>query len=55
MGPKAPPYRLKQSVPKLLNDLLDSFLPNGLTADQKASENEAISTFIKALNKVTVP
>uniref|UniRef100_A0A1A9VM03 Peptidase M13 N-terminal domain-containing protein n=1 Tax=Glossina austeni TaxID=7395 RepID=A0A1A9VM03_GLOAU len=54
MGPKAPPYRLKQSVPKLLNDLLDSFLPNGLTADQKASENEAISTFIKELNKIRV-
>uniref|UniRef100_A0A1A9X1C6 Uncharacterized protein n=1 Tax=Glossina brevipalpis TaxID=37001 RepID=A0A1A9X1C6_9MUSC len=54
MGPKAPPYRLKQGVPKLLNDLLDSFLPSELTRDQKASENEAISTFIKVLNKIHV-
>ena len=54
MGPKAPPYRLKQGVPKLLNDLLNSFLPSGLTPEQKLSEHEAISTFIKELNKVSL-
>lgn len=54
MGPKAPPYRVKQGVPKLLNDLLDNFLPNGLTQEQKLSEIEAISTFIKELNKVSI-
>lgn len=53
MGPKAPPYRVKQGVPKLLNDLLNTFLPNGLTPEQKLSEIEAISTFIKELNKVS--
>ncbi|TMW46440.1 hypothetical protein DOY81_008480 [Sarcophaga bullata] len=54
MGPKAPLYRLKQGVPKLLNDLLNTFLPSGLTPEQKLSENEAISTFIKELNKIRV-
>lgn len=53
MGPKAPPYRAKQGVPELLNSLLESFLPGGLTVEQKLSENEAISTFIRELNKVS--
>lgn len=52
MGPKAPPYRIKLGVPKLLPDLLESFLPTRLTTEQRISENEAISTFIKELSKV---
>ncbi|KAM7359547.1 neprilysin-like 16 isoform 1-T7 [Cochliomyia hominivorax] len=54
MGPKAPLYRVKQGVPKLLNKLLDNFLPSRLTPEQKLSENEAISTFIMELNKISV-
>ncbi|XP_055847848.1 endothelin-converting enzyme 2 isoform X2 [Episyrphus balteatus] len=54
MGPKAPPYRLKLSAPKLLSDVLDSFLPSGLSYDQKMSEKEAITTFIEQLNKIRV-
>lgn len=54
MGPKSPPYRVNQSLPKLLNDLLKYFLPTDLTLEQRMSENEAISTFIIELYKVSV-
>lgn len=53
MGPKAPPSRVRESVPVILDELMDSFLPSGLTVDQKKSEKEAISTFISQLNKVS--
>ncbi|CAD7084187.1 unnamed protein product [Hermetia illucens] len=52
MGPKAPPSRVRESVPVILDELMDSFLPSGLTVDQKKSEKEAISTFISQLNKL---
>ncbi|XP_055371753.1 endothelin-converting enzyme homolog [Condylostylus longicornis] len=54
MGPKAPPYRVKEAVPILLDDLLDSFLPSSLTYEQKISEKESISIFIEELNKLRV-
>lgn len=53
-GPKAAPYRLTFEAPTLLNDVLDSFLPSGLSYDQKMSEKEAITTFIEQLNKIRV-
>ncbi|XP_075147208.1 neprilysin-like 16 isoform X3 [Haematobia irritans] len=54
MGPKAPPYNVKRDIPKLLPDFIETFLPNDLTLEQRASENEAITTFIKELNKILV-
>ncbi|XP_058982762.1 uncharacterized protein LOC109613610 isoform X3 [Musca domestica] len=53
-GPKAPPFRLKQDLHKLLPDILETFLPNGLSDEQRESENEDITTFIKELSKIRV-
>ncbi|XP_017845299.1 endothelin-converting enzyme 1 [Drosophila busckii] len=54
MNPKAPPSRLRQGVPNLLLDLIDQFLPKGLSYAQKVSEKETIFEFIKELNKLQV-
>ncbi|XP_054082062.1 neprilysin-3 isoform X1 [Zeugodacus cucurbitae] len=51
-GPKAPPYQFKNGEYKLLQKLLDDFLPSELSSGQKASEKEAISTFIDELNQI---
>ncbi|XP_069969132.1 EEF1AKMT4-ECE2 readthrough transcript protein isoform X2 [Bactrocera oleae] len=51
-GPKAPPYQFKNGEYKLLKKLLDHFLPNELSSDQKSSEKETISTFIGELNQI---
>ncbi|XP_050338187.1 uncharacterized protein LOC126764541 isoform X5 [Bactrocera neohumeralis] len=51
-GPKAPPYQFKNGKYKLLKKLLDDFLPNELSSDQKSSEKETISTFIDELNQL---
>ncbi|XP_050338184.1 endothelin-converting enzyme 2 isoform X3 [Bactrocera neohumeralis] len=51
-GPKAPPYQFKNGKYKLLKKLLDDFLPNELSSDQKSSEKETISTFIDELNQI---
>lgn len=54
MGPRAPFYKIKDTVPKLLSELLDSFLPTGLSYDQKMSEKESITTFIAEFNKIRI-
>lgn len=54
MGPRAPFYKIKDTVPKLLSELLDSFLPAGLSYDHKMSEKETITTFIAEFNKVRI-
>lgn len=53
-GPKAPPYRIRDDVPPLLNQLVENFLPSGLPADQRKSEKEAIVSFVKELNQVHI-
>ncbi|XP_073812271.1 neprilysin-like 16 isoform X2 [Musca autumnalis] len=53
-GPKAPPYRLKQVLPKLLPNILETFLPIGLSNEQRASEKEDITSFIKEIIKIRV-
>lgn len=52
MGPKTPPYKIKQTVPDLTDDLLDVFLPSSLTKDQKQSERKLITAFVTELNTV---
>ncbi|XP_054746895.1 endothelin-converting enzyme homolog isoform X2 [Anastrepha obliqua] len=54
LGPKAPPYKYRQGEYQQLNKLLDDFLPNDLSLDQKSAEKEAISTFINELNSIRV-
>lgn len=52
-GPKAPPHQFKQEKYKLLNQLLDDFLPKELSFDQKNTEKEAITAFITEINRVS--
>uniref|UniRef100_W8BH66 Endothelin-converting enzyme 2 n=1 Tax=Ceratitis capitata TaxID=7213 RepID=W8BH66_CERCA len=51
-GPKAPPHQFKQEKYKLLNQLLDDFLPKELSFDQKNTEKEAITAFITEINRI---
>lgn len=53
-GPKAPPYRIRDNIPPMLNDLLDNFLPSGLGSDQKKIEKASIINFIRELNQVYI-
>lgn len=52
MGPKAPPYVIKEEIPELLNNLLDDFLPHSLGKEQKKSEKEIIEKFISDFNQI---
>lgn len=52
LGPKAPPYVVKNEIPELLDALLEEFLPVGLGGDQKESEKSVIEAFIQELNQI---
>lgn len=52
LGPKAPIYNIKEGVPDMLDDILEQFLPSGLSAEQKISERELIVNFIVKLNSI---
>lgn len=52
MGPKAPPYVIKEEVPVLLDSLLDEFLPQGLGLEQRNSEKDIIEKFIVDFNQI---
>uniref|UniRef100_A0A182FR35 Peptidase M13 N-terminal domain-containing protein n=1 Tax=Anopheles albimanus TaxID=7167 RepID=A0A182FR35_ANOAL len=50
-GPRAPPYDVDE-VPELLDDLINIFLPLGLTGEQRQSERNLIFSFIRDLNQI---
>lgn len=50
-GPRAPPYDVEE-VPDLLDELINTFLPLGLSSDQRQSERNLIFSFIRELNQV---
>lgn len=53
-GPKTPPpYKNKATVPELLDELLDVFLPSSLPKESKLAERNAIANFINELNVVS--
>jgi hypothetical protein len=52
LGPKAPPYEITNDVPELFDELLKSFLPPGLSNDQKNSERNSIYNFIRDFYQV---
>lgn len=52
MGPKAPPYVIKEDVPNLLDNLLDEFLPQGLGLERKNSEKDIIERFVVDFNQI---
>lgn len=52
LGPKAPIYNIKEGVPDMLDDILEQFLPSGLSSEQKISERELIVNFIVKLNYI---
>uniref|UniRef100_A0AAG5CQE6 Peptidase M13 N-terminal domain-containing protein n=1 Tax=Anopheles atroparvus TaxID=41427 RepID=A0AAG5CQE6_ANOAO len=50
-GPRAPPYEA-DDVPELLDELINTFLPLGLSGEQRQSERHLISGFIRELNEI---
>lgn len=52
--PKAPPYRIRNELPAMLDNILDNFLPSGLGKEQLHTEKSSIVSFIKELNKVSL-
>ncbi|XP_041760851.1 neprilysin-3 [Anopheles merus] len=50
-GPRAPPYDVEE-VPDLLDELINTFLPLGLSSDQRQSERNLIFSFIRELNQI---
>lgn len=50
--PKAPPYRIRNELPVMLDNILNNFLPSGLGSDQMNYEKSSIINFIKELNNV---
>uniref|UniRef100_A0A182M0N4 Peptidase M13 N-terminal domain-containing protein n=1 Tax=Anopheles culicifacies TaxID=139723 RepID=A0A182M0N4_9DIPT len=50
-GPRAPPYDVEE-VPELLDELINTFLPLGLSAEQRQSERNLIFSFIRELNQL---
>lgn len=53
MGPKAPPYKIRNDVPELLDDLMNVFLPSSLSKEQRQSEMDLIRNFVSELNRVS--
>lgn len=52
MTPKAPPFKIREDAPTLLNDVLRYFLPMGLSIEQKESERQSLFRFISELNQI---
>lgn len=52
MTPKAPPFKIREDAPSLLNDILRYFLPMGLSIEQKESERQSLFRFISELNQI---
>ncbi|XP_055716505.1 endothelin-converting enzyme 1 [Phlebotomus papatasi] len=52
MGPKAPPYKIRNDVPELLDDLMNVFLPSSLSKEQRQSEMDLIRNFVSELNRL---
>ncbi|XP_055678290.1 endothelin-converting enzyme 2 isoform X2 [Lutzomyia longipalpis] len=52
MGPKAPPYKIRNDVPELLDDLMNVFLPSSLSKEQRQSEKDLIRNFVSELNRL---
>uniref|UniRef100_A0A182JUX3 Peptidase M13 N-terminal domain-containing protein n=1 Tax=Anopheles christyi TaxID=43041 RepID=A0A182JUX3_9DIPT len=50
-GPRAPPYDVEE-VPELLEQLINTFLPLGLSSEQRQSERNLIFSFIRELNQI---
>uniref|UniRef100_A0A182XWP8 Peptidase M13 N-terminal domain-containing protein n=1 Tax=Anopheles stephensi TaxID=30069 RepID=A0A182XWP8_ANOST len=50
-GPRAPPYDVDE-VPELLDELINTFLPLGLSVEQRQSERNLIFSFIRELNQI---
>lgn len=51
-GPKDAPNDVTEDVPELLDELMNVFLPPGLSANQRLSEKNVIFSFIRDLNQV---
>nr|XP_029716259.1 endothelin-converting enzyme homolog [Aedes albopictus] len=51
-GPKAAPNDVTEDVPELLDELMNVFLPPGLSAEQRQSEKSVIFSFIRDLNQI---
>lgn len=49
-GPKAAPFEIRHDVPPLLDKLLEHFLPENLSLQQKFAERDNITKFIRELN-----
>ncbi|XP_059610294.1 neprilysin-1 [Phlebotomus argentipes] len=52
MGPKAPPYKIRNDVPELLDDLMNVFLPSSLSPKQRQSEMDLIRKFVSEVNRL---
>lgn len=52
LTPKAPPFKIDENVPTLLDDILKYFLPMGLSIEQRESERQSINRFIRELNQI---
>jgi hypothetical protein len=52
MGPKAPQMTLRKDLPEMLDQLLLTFLPPGLTDTQRNSEIYSINKFVRELFQV---
>ncbi|XP_055618405.1 neprilysin-3 [Toxorhynchites rutilus septentrionalis] len=51
-GPKAAPNDVTDTVPELLDELINVFLPPGLSIDQRQSEKKVIFNFVRDLNQI---
>lgn len=49
-GPKSAPFEIRHDVPPLLDELLEYFLPENLSLQQKFAERDNITRFIRELN-----
>ncbi|XP_055588122.1 endothelin-converting enzyme 1 [Uranotaenia lowii] len=51
-GPKAAPTDVTEDIPELLEELINVFLPPGLSNDQRQSEKNVIFSFVRDLNQI---
>lgn len=51
-GPKSAPFDIRYDVPPLLDKLLEYFLPESMTLEEKFTERDNITKFIRELNQL---